>query len=197
MNKLTYKLTTGAATFALLATSMAPAAFADVTVSVSGNRRNSTNTATTSVSKNTSVNQTNTAVVNTRVNARANSGRNTANDNSGDVDLTTGKSANTVTVDVLGGNNTATMPDCECGDVTVRVNDNARGTDNVADTTVDNTEDVTQGSETRVRTRTRLRANSGRNRVNDTVGGGTVDIDTDDTANTVGVTVEAGVNTVE
>jgi hypothetical protein len=114
MNKLTYRLSTGLATAALLTAAMMPLASADVTVQ--GNGANSDNTVVITNSNTTSVTQSNSSSVVNSVDANSNTGGNTANGNTGgDTSVQTGAASTTVTIKNKGNVNNAALGCCDCG----------------------------------------------------------------------------------
>ena len=106
------KLTTSIVSAALLATSFAPAAFAD-TIEIVNNGADSTNVVNAGSTNVTWVKQKNkTAVVNL-ISAKAKTGKNKSNKNTGgNVNVLTGNAASTVGTTVTGSSNTFNQTGC-------------------------------------------------------------------------------------
>ena len=94
------KLTTSIVSAALLATSFAPAAFAD-TIEIVNNGADSTNVVNTTDTNVTGVHQSNSTYVVNAIGVSSNTGGNTANQNTGgDTTVDTGNATSTVTTSV-------------------------------------------------------------------------------------------------
>jgi hypothetical protein len=194
------KITAIAAGSALVLNFLAPAAFADTTVDVSGNGTNSDNTVkVTNVDKN-EVTQTNSTVVGININSKANTGGNKANGNTGDggVTVDTGKAVSSVGVMVAGSTNELTAPDCGCAPAndTVTVSGNGKDSNNKATVKNKNKNKKTQTNGTVVGATITSKAKTGKNKANNNTGSGDVEVKTDDSTSEVTVEVEAPSNTV-
>lgn len=195
MKKLGYSLATACATLGLLAT--AGIAFADTSAEISGNGAESNNTIIIKHKCETVVDQTNKTKVNTEVTANANTGGNSASSNTGgDVTIDTGNASNTVTVDVTGGSNSASLPSdqCCCQSTTdTLISGNGEGSTNLVKVKSKKSTVVSQYAKTKVKAKASVKAKTGKNIADDNTGG-TVDVTTGNGTNTVGVTVSGGGN---
>lgn len=206
MKKLTLKLGSAFASASLVATLLAPAAYADTTVDVLNNGAGSTNTVTVeNKAPSVELEQKNSTSVEAVVVSTANSGDNTANKNvtnDGDVAIETGKATATAGLSVVGGDNAATIGNnCGCpSDTTVTVEKNGADSNNTV--TVKNgskkPKKVSQKTRVRVAAVVDADANSGRNKTNKNVtgGSGSVLVTTDDALSGASIGVSAGDNTV-
>jgi len=116
LTKFSIRITTAIATAAVILGAVAPAAFADTTITVVGNGAHSNSTVNVSNTTSTNVTQQNSSNITTAVNSTANTGGNKANDNTGgNVTVTSGDANSTVNVGVGGSSNTLTItPNCGC-----------------------------------------------------------------------------------
>lgn len=179
MKDLVKKVALGLATGALVAQSMILPAFAEITVVVSGNGSDTKNDVKFDQDTSTTVNQSNTAIVENDVDAKANTGGNDADDNTGaDVNIDTGNADATVVVENKLNSNEASV---DCGgcptDVNVEISGNGTDSDNKVDLKLDNTTWVKQDNFAKVENDVEVKADSGHNDANDNTGG-TIDIDT-------------------
>lgn len=126
------RIVTAIATAAVVLGAVAPAAFADTTVSVSGNGAGSNNTVVTSNTSGTKIVQKNTSTVVTSVNSTASTGGNNASYNTGgDTSINTGNANSKVKVDVGGSSNAAVVTDPNANTTTnVDVSGNGAGSSN-------------------------------------------------------------------
>lgn len=121
----TSKITSAIAMAAIIAGTIAPAAFADTTVNVNHNGALSNNTVNVNNSTETNVTQTNVSGVVTLVNSSANTGGNHTSFNAGGGNvISTGDATSTVNVTVGGNTNNATVSPAPMTDTTVNVNHN-------------------------------------------------------------------------
>ena len=133
MTNFNTRFVTAIATAAVILGAVAPAAFADTTVNVTGNGAGSNNTVVTNNTSGTKVVQINNSTVVTSVNSTASTGGNNASFNTGgDTSINTGNANSTVNVSVGGSSNTAAFVDpCGCNTTTnVTVGDNGAGSNN-------------------------------------------------------------------
>jgi hypothetical protein len=114
------RIVTAIATAAVILGAVAPAAFADTTITVTGNGAGSNNTVVTNNSTNTSVNQSNNSTVVTSVNSTASTGGNDSSFNTGgETSIQTGNATSKVKVTVGGSSNAAVITDpCGCNTTT-------------------------------------------------------------------------------
>lgn len=194
------KFVTGFVTGSLLLGSAMPM-FADVTVDVSGNGENSSNTVYVKNKCKTEVTQSNVTAATINLDVKGNSGENKANGNTdGNVTIDTGNVTNDVTVDVTGGDNTAVVPACCCdesGNTLTDVVVSGNGKDSTTDVTVRNKKKLktSQSGTTAATVTGKVKGKSGKNKAKNNTGG-TVDVLTGNVDNTVGVTVTGGSNTL-
>ena len=193
------KFITGFATGSLLLGSVV-GVFADTTVEVSGNGSNSINTVQVKEKCTQKVSQSNSTTANVVLGLSGNTGGNTANDNTGaGVSITTGNVTNTAVVTVAGGDNTAEVPSCCCGEEngTNDVLVSGNGTNSI------NTVRVKKVKKSRTKQRNRIQATvvgsltgtTGDNSSNDNTGG-TVEHDTGNVTNEAIIDVSGGSNTL-
>lgn len=188
------RIATAIATGALLLNSFAVPAFAATDVTVTGNGRDSDNTASVNLSKSNTVVQNNTAKVSNNVDVSAKTGGNKANDNSGgDVSIDTGNSSVGVAVKNMLNKNSASVDCCENGDTTVKIGDNLRGSDNNVDLNMDKTNSVFQDNSAHVNNDVDVDSKTGGNQASDN-SSGDVSIDTGKSDVTVGILTFANAN---
>ena len=133
MTNYTKKLGVVVTTVAIVANGFLPAAaFADTTLTVTGNGADSNNGVVTSVSQTTTVNQNNNANFTNNISGNANTGDNDANKNTGgDVNVKTGDSSVDVSVSNSANQNQAAIDCCASnGNTTVTVSGNGADSDN-------------------------------------------------------------------
>lgn len=194
------RIAIGLTSAGLLLSSVVPA-FGAVNVEVSGNGYRSDNTVTVNMECKQKVSQKTKTNANVDLNVSGNTGGNKVVGNTGSgADVDTGAVTNTVTVTVTGGDNTATVPPCCCGDeegdVNIDVLDNGAKTDNIVNTTVDKKSKVKQKSKTRATVTGTVKGKTGKNKVKYNTGGNST-VTTNDVDNTVDVGVSGGSNTLE
>lgn len=122
-------LTAGSTALSMLAVP----AFAATTTSlnITGNGANTDNTIRMETSKDTTVVQSNNAVVTNNVTSNSSTGGNSANDNTtGDVTILTGKATSTTNVQNTLNTNVAKVDCCNTGSTTVTIDKNAAYSDN-------------------------------------------------------------------
>lgn len=199
VNIMLKKFATGLVTGSLILNAVIPA-LADTTVDVTGNGSGAVNTVTVREKCKQIVKQKNSTSAYITLNLVGNSGDNNANDNTnGNVTILTGDVKNTANVTVTGGDNTAEVPPCCCGEeangTAVTVADNGTGTTN--------TVSVTKKKKTKVKQRTRtsatvngtLNGKSGGNDSNDNTTG-EVKVDSGKVENSATVEVSGGSNSL-
>lgn len=115
MTKFQTKITTAFATGAVLLNAIAPLAFAETTLTISGNGAGSTNGVSVTDTSSQTVSQTNTANVTNTVTNNVNTGHNAANFNTGDGSVTvkTGDATVKSTVDNVLNSNQAELACCK------------------------------------------------------------------------------------
>lgn len=198
MTNLKTKITAGLSAAAMLGTLVAPVAFADNTVVISGNGSDSNNTANITNEQSSEIVQKNKTEVGFVVNVTSNTGGNKANGNTGDGDVSidTGNITNTISLGVTGGSNTATAPNCGCdlGDSDIKIKGN--GEDSTNKSTVKNTKSssVKQKNKTSVGASVTVKSKTGKNKANNNTGSGEVSVDTGTTTTTVSGSVTGNTN---
>lgn len=182
---------------ALIASSVAGAAFATDTVAITENGANSVNTVNINNTCVSTVSQSNNLIVGVEAVVSASTGGNIASSNTGgDVTIGTGNAASSVGVVVGGSTNTAQVPSC-CICVTgldVTIDTNGAKSENT--TTVTNTV-VQGGMQTNaaiVGVKAKVKAKTGKNKAKKNTGG-TTGITTGAATSSLGVTVSAPSNT--
>ncbi len=173
--------------------------FADTTVEVSGNGVGSTNTVKVKEKCSQTVKQSNSTTANVVLAVSGDTGNNTANGNTGaGVLITTGNVTNTVGVSVTGGDNTADVSDCCCGETTtndVLVAGNGVGSNNTVRVKKVKKSRTKQRNQTQATVVGSVVGTTGSNESNGTTGG-TVEHDTGNVTNDVTVDVAGGSNTL-
>lgn len=199
MTNLKTKITTALVTGSFLAGIVMPAAaFADNTVTVSGNGAGSTNKVKIKNKKKVKVVQSNTAVVFNLTGVFQNTGDNEANDNTGGtVNVNSGKAESNVANNTTTGSNNATLNGCVCDNPvnTVDVMDNGADSTNIVKITNKSKFKARQTNETFVVNETLVEQNTGGNWANDNTGGD-VTVDSGDAESNVTNTTNTGGNTL-
>ncbi|MEM4736645.1 MAG: hypothetical protein QXD41_02120 [Nitrososphaeria archaeon] len=197
MNNLKVKLATGVATAALLATTLAPVAFAS-TNTISGNGAGSTNKIKIKNINRTTVNQSNATAVINLTGVLQNTGSNTANNNTGNGNITvnSGNANSTVTNTTTNGSNTATVNLCGCPteDTTNEIKNNGAESENKIRIKNVNNSHLEQINETLVVNGTLVAQNTGSNHANNNTGDGDVTVDSGNTTANVTNTTTTGSN---
>lgn len=199
MTNIKTKIAVGLSTAAFLATSIAPAAFADSIV-IRRNGAGSTNKVKVESVKKTKVSQSNSTAVLNLTGVTQNTGGNKANNNTGDgdVDIDSGNAGSTVTNTTTTGGNSATVSGCGCpedgSDITVARN--GAGSYNKVVVKSTNKTKVSQTNETFVLNATEVDQNTGGNKANNNTGDGDVDIDSGNATSTVTNSTTTGNNSV-
>jgi len=198
MLTLKQKLSSGLATGLFLAMVTSTGAFADVTVDITGNGRNSDNDVTLNAGQNHSVSQTNVSHVVNVVDVTNNTGNNTANDNvgSGDVNVKSGNATANVTVKNHGNENIALVNPCGCdmGDLDIIVAGNGRDSDNTVTVNKKNKSTATQTNVSNVLNAVSVKNKTGKNKANDNVGAGMVDVKSGNANATIKLKTHGGSN---
>ena len=176
------KISAGVISGSLIIGSLAPVAFADVTITDNGN--NSTNTSTILITQVTTLTQTNTSIFTNDLDLSGRTGNNTASNNTGaDVTIDTGNVTNTHDITNTGGGNSATITKTPPDPGSIVISDNGNGSSNGSTYTNPDTTTATQGN-TCIKTNTvKKKGRTGRNRARNNTGG-TVDVTTGNVNNT-------------
>lgn len=190
MTNYTKKLVSIAAAGTMLLSMVAPA-FADNTITISGNGAGSNNAVVSTQTNTTTVSQSNTATVNNNITTNANTGGNDANYNTGgNVTVNTGDAKTTTNVTNTLNSNAATVAGCNCGsDTDVTVSGNGAKSDNLVTLTNVNTNGVSQANVADVNNNIKSDAKTGGNDANLNTGG-------DVTIMTGDATAKANVSTI-
>jgi len=179
---------TAAAVGSVLLFGLAPLAYADNTIEVSGNGSGSDNSANVTSTNTNTVSQSNDATVNNKVNSNTNTGGNTASGNTGgNVSVDTGNASSTTDVSTQANVNQASTPNCNCsGSTNVLVGGNGSGSSNSADVSNNNSSQTYQTNSANIKNNVTNNSNTGYNRANDNTGsiggGGNVTIRTGDSS---------------
>ena len=195
MIQITHKIATAIATSALLLQAVAPLAYAETTVTLSGNGSSSDNDANVSQNNTTNVVQTNNANVSNYVSGTASTGGNDANDNTGgDVAIRTGDAQSSVNVSNTLNKNVADVNSCNCeGDTTVTIEGNGSRSDNDVRLYKNSDINVFQTNNASVYNSVDADAKTGDNDANRNTGGDTT-IYTGDASTNVSVSTTANAN---
>jgi hypothetical protein len=179
---------------AILVNAATPAFAATTSITISGNGRDSENTAVVKTSQTTSVVQSNNADVNNNVQVNADTGGNEIKDNSGgNSSIDTGNVSSNVEVSTSVNSNTAHVDCCAPGDTEVEISGNLRDSTNAVQ--VDNSRDtqVFQNNNADVDNYVKTSGNTGDNTIKDN-SGGDYSIDTGNVSANVSVTNHANAN---
>jgi len=197
MKKLFYKFGAGAATAALIGSTFAGAAFANVDVTIKNNGNGSSNRVKVSQNCKVGVSQTNLTFVGVLANVSADTGDNNANGNTGgDVTIDTGKATSSLNVDVGGSINTAEVPGCcECfsGNSTATIKGNGNNSSNRIRIKKSVRKHVRQTNVTIVGVAASVNSDTGDNTANGNTGGN-IDVTTGNANSSVDVTVGSSEN---
>ncbi|CAN5169704.1 hypothetical protein BH09PAT1_BH09PAT1_0560 [soil metagenome] len=198
MTNLKIKLVTAIATGAVLASSVAPAFAADITIT--GNGRDSESTASVTQNNTTSVSQSNNATINNNTVVNSNTGGNKASDNlGGDVHVQSGDAKSNVSVANSANSNVANVANCGCDQgSTVSIDGNGRGSDNTVGLTQNNSTALGQSNNATVNNNTVVNSNTGNNKANDNLGqNGDVHVTSGNVDTTVGLTTAVNSNVAQ
>jgi hypothetical protein len=195
MTNLKIRIATAITTGTVLVGSVAPAFAADI--ELSGNGRDSSNTAVVTSQNVTTVAQTNVANINNNTTVNSDTGHNRANDNLGqDVHVQSGDATANVTVQNDANHSVANVGGCACADNgDVLISGNGRGSDNTVGLTQVNATTVAQTNVANVNNNTVVNSNTGHNKANDNLADGSVFVGSGkaDTSVTVGTAVNSNV----
>ena len=195
MTNITKKFATAIATGALLAQAVAPIAFAETSLEISGNGAGSENEVTVKQTSSTNVEQKNVANVTNKVNADADTGNNKANYNTGgEVMIDTGKAVVNAHVSNNLNTNVAEVENCNCAqDTDVKVSGNGAFSDNKVNVSNRNNVELNQKNYADVYNKVNVDANSGDNSAGFNTGGDVV-IMTGDAKTSAHVSTAANAN---
>lgn len=143
-------------------------------VVVEGNGSGSSNTADQSTVNEVSVEQQNDSQTNTTINLNASTGDNSANDNSGEVQIETGDVATTVQATTTTNSNQATIECCSTPSTQTTVSGNGAGSNNAVNTSNTNVIKFASNNVATTTNTININANTGGNSANDN--GGNVSI---------------------
>jgi hypothetical protein len=197
---LKYKIASGLAAGTMLASMVSTAAFADTTVTVSGNGNGSTNGVTVDQDTTNVNGQLNLLLAENNVDSNANTGGNSASHNNGkgNSSVDTGNATSNVTITNQTGNNTITTDgSCTCGsDTTVKVKGNDKDSENTVDVSSDTDNWNIQANVLAVSNGVTTHAKTGKNKANHNNGKGNKKVTTGNSHSTVTVTNKTGNNTL-
>lgn len=196
MTNFTKKLTTAIATGALVTSQFAPIAFAETTLTITGNGAGSENKIEAQQESKTEVKQENNANVTNRVSTNANTGNNDANFNTGgQVVVDTGNANVTAHVTNDLNKNVAEVENCNCAqDTDVLVKGNGAFSENKVDVKNENKVDVRQDNDADVYNKVDADANTGKNSAGFNTGDGDVVVKTGNATVMTGVSTSANTN---
>lgn len=170
MTQFQTKIATAIATGAVLLSSVAPAFAAD-TIVISDNGKNSNSNVGVSENNTNTVSQTNSAVINNNTTVNTNTGGNKANDNLGDVHVTSGDAKANVNIQNQANSNVADVGcNCDNGGAQVVVSGNLKGSENNVGLSQDNANTVFQTNAATVNNNTNINSNTGKNKASDNLG---------------------------
>lgn len=196
--KFQYRIGTAVASSALMFQMLAPAAFADTTVTISGNGDSSTNDVNVTNNNSSNITQNNSFTVELNITSEAKTGKNRANNNTGgNVDIFTGDATSTVNVTVAGGDNTVNAQACPCNTTdNVTVSGNGVNSGNTANVTNNSNQTANQSTNATVKVqKLKSKAKTGKNKANNNTNG-TVNVTTGNATDNVTVNVTAPSNTL-
>lgn len=163
-----------------------------ITVVVEGNGAGSSNTANQSTSNEVSVEQQNDSQTNTTVNLSASTGDNSANDNLGEVEVTTGDVTTTAQVTATTNSNQATIECCSTPATQTTIAGNGAGSNNAVNTTNTNVIRFASNNTATTTNTFNISANTGGNTANNN--NGKVLIQTGDIETLISVNTVANVS---
>lgn len=169
-----YKLGTAATSGAMLLSSVAPFAAADLTVTQTGNGAFSSNNTTVNQSSTTNVNQNNDANITNNVTSNANSGGNSAGFNTGgEVTIGTGAATTSTAVTNNVNSNVANVTPCGgCdGNTSLNISGNGAVSDNSISVDKNSMTNLNQQNNANVTNDVSSKANSGKNTADFNTGG--------------------------
>lgn len=198
MNKFSTRLATGMATATLMMSLLAPAVYADTTLEISGNGKNSNNDINVSSTNSDTIKQNNTSNINIDLNVTAKTGGNKANDNAGDVNVKSGNATTNIDILIGGNSNEATVDDCGCTpeNLNVTISGNHKNSNNTVNKTASNSKTKKQKNNTTFNLTGNVKAKTGKNKANGNLGNGTVNVTSGNANTTVNVTVDPSSNTL-
>ena len=166
------KLATAFATGAVLLNALAPAAFAQTSLTITGNGSDSNSDINVSFNNDVNVDQNNDADINNDINIEQETGENDANDNTGgDVNVTTGNTTANVDVLNVANKNQASVEQCCLNNVDVNISGNGTNSDNNVDLNLDNDVDIDQDNDADIDNDVNVEQETGENDANDNTGG--------------------------
>ena len=189
------RIITAIATGAVLVNAMAPFAFADTSLTVSGNGALSQSAVNVTNASNTVVNQTNNANITNNIHSDASTGGNSSNFNTGgNSTISTGDANNTVTVNNAANLNKASVScGCNTGNLSVNVTGNGGESANAVNATNANSVFLNQNNDANFRNNVTANSSTGKNDSSFNTGGSTV-IVTGNAADNVTVNNKANAN---
>ncbi|MCL4367148.1 hypothetical protein M1563_03175 [Patescibacteria group bacterium] len=168
------KVVASVATGAMLSFALVVPAYADNTISISGNGADSVNQSSVNSTNTSSVVQNNTAVITNNVSANANSGDNKASENTGgSVDVSTGGASTSVDVTNQANLNKADASSCSsCGtNTSVDISGNGADTYNKANVGTSSNNTVFQNNDAQITNQVSQKAETGDNKASSNTGG--------------------------
>lgn len=195
MNNIARKTITFVATSAIIVNAFAPLAFADTTLTITGNGASSQNGVNVTNTNTTTVTQNNSANVTNDVTSTSNTGGNQASDNTGgNTGISTGNAISKANVSTAVNLNQAVVPGCNCGSLNkVVIAGNGANSNNQAGLENTNTTEVFQNNRAEVTNNVDTIAATGKNNANYNTGG-TTGIGTGNATSVANVTTQANAN---
>jgi len=194
MKNFQTRLTTAFATGAVLLNAIAPVAFAQTSLTITGNGSSSNNDVNVSQNNSVNVTQNNTANIDNNVDVNSSTGNNTASGNvGGDVEVTTGNATTNVSVSNVANSNSASVDACCTSNATVNISGNGSDSYNDVDLKFDNNVNVDQDNDAHIDNNVDVDSDTGDNKASDNVGGN-VTVKTGNTDTTVTLTTAANAN---
>jgi hypothetical protein len=201
MKKITRQLFSVVATGSLLLNLATPVSA--MTLEVSGNGSDSSNTVSVETKQTTQVVQSNVAEVKNEIDAKASTGDNSAKGNTGgDVSITTGDAKTNVTAATTVNSNTATVACCSTQGADVLISGNGSDSHNTVDLELgkghksDPGTSVFQSNQADIKNDVKAKSESGDNSAKDNTGGD-VSIKTGDATTSVTLTNQANANSAQ
>ncbi|NTV30486.1 hypothetical protein HGA91_00705 [candidate division WWE3 bacterium] len=193
--KITQKIATGVATGALLLQMAQPAFAATYTITNSTNGRDSQNSGTIQINRESSVYQTNNVQIDNNINQNANTGDNKVQDNLGGVDVKTGDVNQEASVVNNAGENVAQLQQCDCDyDVEIVNEKNGRDSENTAAFNATQASSLMQTNNVDVNNKLKQNANTGDNALKDNNSDTEVSVQTGDVDQDASVETLSGGN---
>ncbi|GEM_PF-3399200 len=174
MNRIITRVSTTIATAALLASTFLPAAFAEISINISGNGSRSHSSVDFESNQSTTIVQSNDTQIHNNVSSHVNTGGNSASGNTGgDNAIRTGNATSDVKIVNHAGSNIASGNLCGCENSDIWISVHGNGSRSTSDVSVQSDKNFKQfqSNNTDIWNDVHNSLNTGRNRANDNTSG--------------------------